>query len=170
MIFYPHQKVALLVDGPNLFGAGRALGLEPDYAKLRGYFANQCMLVSATYFGKVPDEDEYSPVRRLADWMDFNRWQTAIWPKDPDVWLAVAAMEMAPRLDHIILVTGDSDFVPLVEALQRQACTVTVVSTINAHGQGFSCADSLRRAADQFLDLHDLREAIGRPSKELASA
>lgn len=173
MRFYPHERLALLVDGPNLWGATKALGLDVDFGRMREFFANKATLVSATYFGLIPDSDEFTPIRRLADWLDFHGWQAIVRPKDPDVDLAVCAMEISGRIDHFVLATGDSDFVMLVEALQRRACTVTVLSTIAAHGQGYSCADDLRRAADQFLDLNDLRAAFGRPSKaakELATA
>lgn len=173
MRFYPHERLALLVDGPNLWGASKAMGLEIDFGKMREFFADKSALVSATYFGVLPDSEDFNPVRRLADWLDFNGWQAVTRPKAPDVDLAVCAMEVSERIDHFVLVTGDSDFVALVEALQRRACTVTVLSTLSAHGAGYSCSDDLRRAADQFLDLNDFRTALGRPAratKELVTA
>jgi len=69
-----------------------------------------------------------------------------------------------PRVDHIVLFSGDGDFRPLVESLQRQGVRVSVVSTIRS--QPPMIADELRRQADNFIELDALREVIGRPPRE----
>ena len=81
-----------------------------------------------------------------------------------DIELTVDAMELAPRIDHIVIFSGDGDFRPLVESLQRQGVRVSVVSTIRS--QPPMIADELRRQADNFIELEELRNVIGRPARE----
>ena len=83
-----------------------------------------------------------------------------------DIELTVDAMELAPRVDHIVLFSGDGDFRPLVESLQRQGVRVSVVSTIRSQPPMIS--DDLRRQADNFIELDDLKDVIGRPPREQA--
>jgi uncharacterized LabA/DUF88 family protein len=73
-------------------------------------------------------------------------------------------MELAPHVDHIVLFSGDGDFRPLVEALQRKGVRVSVVSTIRS--QPPMIADELRRQADNFIELDELRDVVGRPTRE----
>lgn len=80
-----------------------------------------------------------------------------------DIELAVNAMEIAPHVDHIVLFSGDGDFRPLVELLQRQGVRVSVVSTIRTSPP--MIADELRRQSDNFIELDELREVIGRPPR-----
>src|ERR687892_1614928 len=78
--------------------------------------------------------------------------------------LAVDAMELAGNIDHMVLFSGDGDFRSLVEAVQRRGVRVTVVSTISS--QPPMIADELRRQADVFTDLAELRSKLGRDSSE----
>ena len=73
-------------------------------------------------------------------------------------------MELAEHVDEIVLFSGDGDFRPLVEALQRRGVRVTVVSTISC--QPPLVADDLRRQADVFTDLTELKSKIGRDPSE----
>ncbi|MEM9755591.1 MAG: NYN domain-containing protein, partial [Pseudomonadota bacterium] len=81
-----------------------------------------------------------------------------------DIELAVDAMEMAAHVDHIVLFSGDGDFRSLVEALQRRGVRVSIVSTIRS--QPPMIADDLRRQADNFIELDELKDVIGRPPRE----
>ena len=81
-----------------------------------------------------------------------------------DIELTVNAMELAPHVDHIVLFSGDGDFRPLVESLQRQGVRVSVVSTVRS--QPPMIADELRRQADNFIELEGLRDVVGRPVRE----
>jgi uncharacterized LabA/DUF88 family protein len=74
--------------------------------------------------------------------------------------LAVHPMELAPHLDEIMLFSGDEDFRVLVQKVQRSRARVTVISTVSA--QPSMIADELRRQADVFTDLVELRNKIGR--------
>jgi uncharacterized protein (TIGR00288 family) len=164
MIFYAHERVALIVDGPNTWACAHRIGLDIDWAKLHEFFAHQALLVGSFYFTKVTADplDGFEPVRRLLDWLDFNGWQVITRDKDTDVDLAVTVMELADSpIDHFVLATGDSDFVILAEALKRWGKRVTVLSSLKGGG----VSEDLRRAADDFLDLESLRDTIARSAR-----
>lgn len=75
-----------------------------------------------------------------------------------DVEIVVDMMALGPRIDHAVLFSGDGDFRYVVEALQRMGVRVTVISTIKS--QPSMIADELRRQADEFIDLDDLRDVF----------
>jgi len=81
-----------------------------------------------------------------------------------DIEVAVDMLELAPRLDHAILFSGDSDFRRLVEAVQRKGVRVSVVSSIRTSPP--MVADELRRQADQFLELADIAPEFTRRQTE----
>ncbi|MBV0890841.1 NYN domain-containing protein [Paracoccus sp. Z118] len=177
-MFYKDDRLALFIDGANLHAAARSLGFDIDYKLLRQEFERRGKLIRAYYYTALLDSDEYSPIRPLIDWLNYNGFTLVTKPAkeftDPagrrkvkgsmDIDLAVNAMELAPRLDHAVLFSGDGDFRPLVEALQRQAVRVSVVSTLRS--QPPMIADELRRQADNFIELEALRDVIGRPPRE----
>ena len=176
-MFYKDERLALFIDGANLFAASKALGFDIDYKLLRQEFLRRGKLLRAFYYTALLENEEYSPIRPLVDWLNYNGFTMVTKPAreftdshgrrrikgNMDVELAVNAMELAPRLDHAVLFSGDGDFRPLVEALQRQGVRVSVVSTIRS--QPPMIADELRRQADNFIELDDLREVIGRPPR-----
>ncbi len=174
MNFYPQERVALFIDGANLYSTARALGFDIDYKRLLGLFSSQCNLIRALYYTALIDDQEYSPIRPLVDWLDYNGYTMVTKPTkeftdatgrrkikgNMDVELAVDVLEMAPHLDHIVLFSGDGDFRRLVEAVQRRGVRVTVASTVRS--QPPMIADELRRQSDVFLDVMDMREHIER--------
>jgi uncharacterized LabA/DUF88 family protein len=177
-MFYKDDRLALFIDGSNLYAAGKALGFDIDYKLLRNEFMRRGKLLRAFYYTALLDNDEYSPIRPLVDWLHYNGYSMVTKPAkeytdsqgrrkvkgNMDIELAVDAMELAPRVDHIVLFSGDGDFRPLVESLQRQGVRVSVVSTIRSQPPMIS--DDLRRQADNFIELDDLKEVIGRPPRE----
>ena len=177
-MFYRDERLALFIDGSNLYAAARALGFDIDYKLLRSEFVRRGKLVRAFYYTALLEEQEYSPIRPLVDWLDYNGFTMVTKPAkeftdsmgrrkvkgNMDIELAVHAMEMADRIDHMVLFSGDGDFRPLVEGVQRKGVRVSVVSTIRS--QPPMIADELRRQADNFIELDDLREVIGRPPRE----
>ena len=84
-----------------------------------------------------------------------------------DIELTVDAMRLADNLDHIVLFSGDGDFRSLVAALQQKGKRVSVVSTLQT--QPPMVADELRRQADQFIDLADLENQVGRDPAQRAT-
>ena len=163
--FYPSEKAALFIDGANLYAAARALNFDIDYRKLRTLFARQATLVRAFYYTALIEDQEYSPLRPLVDWLDYNGYTMVTKPAkefvgqdgrrkvkgNMDIELAIDMMEMAGHIDHAVLFSGDGDFRSLVEAVQRRGLRCTVVSTIKV--QPPMIADELRRQADRFIDL-----------------
>ncbi len=182
MNFSPSERAAIFIDGANLFSAARALELDIDYKKLLGYFERRMMLVRALYYTALSDDQEYSPVRPLVDWLDYNGFTVVTKPMkeyvdnygrkklkgNVDIELAVDVMEMLKGVDHIILFSGDGDFRRLAEAAQKQCCRVTVVSTLKTEPP--MIADELRRQADLFIDLADLAVDIRRENGAHESA
>lgn len=173
-LFHPEERVAMFIDGANLYQAAKALGFDIDYKRLLRFVSAECRFVRAYYYTALLDEQEYSPIRPLVDWLDYNGFTMVTKPLkefapsagrrkykgNMDVEIAVDVMEMAQRVDHVILMSGDGDFRRLVEAVQRKGVRVTVVSTIRT--QPPMIADELRRQADVFLDLSDLQGQIAR--------
>lgn len=172
--FYKQEKVCLFIDGANLFAAARALDFDIDYKALLEWISAQGRLVRAFYYTALIEDQEYSPIRPLVDWLDYNGYRMVTKPTkeytdaqgrkkikgNMDIELAVDMMEMGDHVDHIILFSGDGDFHRLVEAVQRKGVRVTVVSTIKSNPP--MVADELRRQADHFLDLDLLAPYIQR--------
>jgi uncharacterized LabA/DUF88 family protein len=174
MLFYPEERIGLFIDGSNLYSAARALGFDIDYKRLLDLFGAKGRLIRAFYYTALLDEQEYSPIRPLVDWLDYNGYTMVTKPTkeytdatgrrkikgNMDIELAIDVMEMAQHLDHIVLFSGDGDFRRLVEAVQRKGVRVTVVSTIRSTPP--MIADELRRQADNFVELQDLAQSIMR--------
>ena len=174
MNFYPQERVGLFIDGANLYATARALGFDIDYKRLLELFKGKCQLVRAFYYTALVEDQEYSPIRPLIDWLDYNGYTMVTKPTkeftdstgrrklkgNMDIELAIDVLEMADHLTHIVLFSGDGDFRRLVEAVQRKGVRVTVVSTVRS--QPSMVADELRRQADAFIDLLDLQEQIER--------
>lgn len=173
--FYPQERIALFIDGSNLYATARALGFDIDYKSLLGMFQKQAVMVRAFYYTALLDDQEYSPIRPLVDWLDYNGYTIVTKPTkeftdatgrrkikgNMDIELAIDVMEMSDRLDHIVLFSGDGDFRRLVEAVQRKGVRVTVISTIKSSPP--MIADELRRQADSFVELTEIQDYISRP-------
>ena len=179
MHFLPTERTALFIDGANLYSASRHLGFDVDYRNLLDYFRAKTNVIRAYYYSALLDTEEYSPLRPLTDWLAYNGYslvtKTAREFTDAtgrrrikgnmDVELAVDMMEMASRLDHAILFSGDSDFRRLVEAVQRQGVRVSVVSSVRTSPP--MVADELRRQADRFVELADIAPEFTRRTNEM---
>jgi len=178
MTFYPTDRLALFVDGANFHSQSKALGFDIDYKKLLDEFRKRGVLIRAYYYtALVENGEDYSPIRPLVDWLDYNGFTVVTkpareftdstgrkrWRGDMDVEIAVEMMEIAGKADHLVLFSGDGDFRAVVEAVQRKGVRVTVVSTVKS--QPPMCSDDLRRQCDSFVDLADLGDIIGRPSR-----
>ncbi len=172
--FYPEEKVAIFIDGSNLYAAAKSLDFDIDYKRLLKWVAARGRLVRAFYYTALIEDQEYSPIRPLVDWLDYNGYTMVTKPTkefidsqgrkkikgNMDIELAIDMMEIADSVDHIMLFSGDGDFRRLVEAVQRKGVRVTVVSTIKSSPP--MVADDLRRQADHYLDLDILADYIAR--------
>jgi uncharacterized LabA/DUF88 family protein len=167
-------KIAIFIDGANLYATAKSLGFDIDYRKLLKEFQSRGTLVRAFYYTALVEDQEYSSIRPLVDWLDYNGFTVVTKPAreftdamgrrkikgNMDIELAVDAMELAPNLDQLVLFSGDGDFRSVVAAVQRKGVRVSVVSTITT--QPPMVADDLRRQADEFIDLASLQSKIGR--------
>ncbi len=179
---YMEERTALFIDGANLYAAARSLNINIDYKRMLDHFSRRGRLIRAFYYTALIEDQDYSPIRPLVDWLDYNGFTMVTKPAreftdalgrrkikgNMDIELAVDAMEMADHLEHIVLFSGDGDFRRLVEALQRRGVRVTVVSTMKS--QPSMVSDDLRRQADFFMELLDLAPSIMRDHDEREAA
>jgi uncharacterized LabA/DUF88 family protein len=177
MAFYKTERLALFIDGANLYSSGKTLGVEVDYRKLLDEFRRRGQLVRAYYYTALIENEDYSPIRPLVDWLQYNGFKVVTKPAkeftdstgrrrikgDMDVEITVDMLGLAPHVDHVVLFSGDGDLTRLVEAVQERGVRVSVVSSIKT--QPPMIADELRRAADTFIELADLAELVGRPPR-----
>ena len=178
MLFLPTERTALFIDGANLYSASRNLGFDVDYRNMLDYFRGKTNVIRAYYYSAVLETEEYSPLKPLTDWLAYNGYNLVTKAAreftdssgrrrvkgNMDVELAIDMMEMAPKLDHVVLFSGDSDFRRLVEAVQRQGVRVSVVSTVRSVPP--MIGDELRRQADQFLELAEIAPSFTRRQME----
>jgi len=174
MHFYPNERLALFIDGANLYATAKALGFDIDYKRLLALFRTKGQLVRALYYTALAEDQEYSSIRPLVDWLDYNGYTMVTKPTkeftdalgrrkikgNMDIELTVDALELADVVDHYVIFSGDGDFRTLVEALQRRGRKVSIVSTMASQPPMIS--DDLRRQADHFIDLVSLRSEVGR--------
>src|SRR5436309_9293884 len=172
------NKIALFIDGANLYATAKTLGFDIDYKRRLKEFQSRGTLVRAFYYTAIIEDQEYSSIRPLIDWLDYNGYSVVTKATkefidasgrrkvkgNMDIELAVDAMELAPHIDQMVLFSGDGDFRSLVEAVQRHGVRVTVISTISS--QPPMIADELRRQADVFADLLEFKSKIGRDPSE----
>lgn len=169
-----NEKTVVFIDGANLYATARGLDFDIDYKKLLALFREKSNLVRAYYYTVLIEDQEYSPIRPLVDWLDYNGYTLVTKPAKDftdstgrrrirnsiDVDLAVDMLEIAERVDHVVLFSGDSGYRRLIEAVQRRGARVTVISTTASSTA--SVADELRRQADRFVDIRDLQGEIAR--------
>jgi len=178
MTIYPEERFALFLDGANLYATTKALGFDIDYKRLLGHFRSKGRLVRALYYTAISEDQEYSSIRPLIDWLDYNGYTMVTKPTkeytdaagrrkikgNMDIELAVDAMELSDHLDHIVVFSGDGDFRSMVEAIQKKGKRVTVISTMQTNPP--MIADELRRQSDEFIDIADIIDDIGRRNGE----
>ena len=175
MPFHSNDRLAVFIDGANLYSAARALHQELDFRRMLDWFRSRSVLTRAYYYTAIVEGEEFSPVKPLVDWLDYNGFSVVTKPVkrftdgaghsrikgNMDIEIAVDMLELAPHIDHAVLFSGDGDFRRLVQAVQAKGVRVTVISTQKT--QPPHIADELRRQADAFLDLNDLMAEFGRP-------
>jgi uncharacterized LabA/DUF88 family protein len=170
------EKLALFIDGQNLHFTAKGLGFNIDFKRFLAEFKTRGVLVRAYYYTIIAEE--FQTTRPLIDWLDYNGFTVRTnsvkefddgegrrkFKRNIGIELAVDAFEIAKHVDHIVLFSGDGDFRPLVEAIQSLGPRVTVVSSMRT--KPAMVADELRRQADTFLELDDLKASIGRTMEQ----
>jgi uncharacterized LabA/DUF88 family protein len=179
-LIHRDERVALFIDGANLYSAAKGLAFDIDYRKLLEEFKKRGRFVRAYYYTALVEDQDFSPIRPLVDWLDYNGYTLVTKPAkeyvdgagrrrfkgDMDVELAVDLLQATAFVDHAFLFSGDGDFLAAIEAVQRKGMRVSVVSTIKTNPP--MVADDVRRAADNFVDLAELASLVGRPPRERA--
>ena len=174
MHFTNDERMALFIDGANLYATAKALELDIDYRALLNTFNLNGNLKRAMYYTALTEDHDRSSLRPLVDWLDYNGYSMVTKSAkefvdgsgrrrvkgNMDIEIAVDILEMTKYLDHVVLFTGDGDFRRLVEAVQRRCVKVTIVSTVKSNPS--MIADELRRQADYFVDLVDIKGEISR--------
>ena len=170
------EKTAFFIDGANLYKAARNLGFDIDYKSLLAKAQADCQLIRASYYTAIQEDrdQDYSPLRPLVDWLDYNGYTMVTkttrefvdqqgrkrYKGSTDIELVVDMMLLADRLDHLVIFSGNGDFRRAIEAIQAKGVRVTVVSPVKSSPP--MASDELRRQADCFIDLVDIEKAIGR--------
>ena len=168
MHFYQNERIALFIDGANLYATAKSLGFDIDYKRLLALFRQKGQLVRALYYTALAEDQEYSSIRPLIDWLDYNGFTMVTKPTkeftdasgrrkvkgNMDIELAVDAMRLAENLDHIVLFSGDGDFRSLVAALQQMGKRVS-----RRLHPADAAADGRRRAAPAGGPVHRSRRS-----------
>jgi uncharacterized LabA/DUF88 family protein len=168
------NRIALFIDGANLHATARTLGFDIDFKRLLKEFEGRGSLLRAFYYTAVIEDQEYSSLRPLTDWLSYNGYTVVTKAvkeftdasgrrkvkANMNIELTIDAMDLAYQIDQMVLFSGNGDFRSLVEAVQRRGVRVTVISTISS--QPPMIADELRRQADVFTDLAELQSKLGR--------
>lgn len=180
MLLYPDERTVILIDGPNNHGAMKGLAWELDFARLKKYFAERCKLLRCSYYTAIAEE-RYDTLHTMLDYLEYNGYSVMTKPLktvnahdeatrfnkgNMDVDITVHALKIAPHVDHIILFTGDGDFVPLCEELQAIGKRVSICSTMKTK----VLADDLRRVCDNFIELDDLKASVARDPNDRVRA
>src|SRR3989337_3979299 len=117
MHFYPAERIGLLLDGANLYATSKALGFDIDFRRLLVLFGQKGHIVRALYYTAVIEDQEFSSLRPLIDWLDYNGYTVVTKPTkefvdasgrrklqgNMDIELDVHVMEMADSIDHLVL-------------------------------------------------------------------
>lgn len=178
LAFYKDEKLALFIDGANLYSAARGLQLEIDFRRLMEEFRKKGRLLRANYYTTILETDEHNPIRPLVDWLSYNGFNTVVKNAreytdregrkrvrgNMDVEMAVDMIELADHLDHVVLFSGNGDFRRAIEVVKAKGVRVTVISTVKS--QPPMIGDDLRREADVFIDLDEMAGLIARPRRD----
>lgn len=158
VIKHKEQRVGIFIDTQNLYHSAKNLyhGRVNFGAIMKEALAGRALIRAIAYVITTESGEEKNFFEALSKigietkTKNLQIFSGGSKKADWDVGLAVDAIKLAPKLDTIILATGDGDFVPLVEYLQtNEGCQVEVISF------GKSSSGKLREAADEFIDMCD---------------
>ena len=158
IIKHPEQRVGIFIDAQNLYHSARNLfNRRVNFGEVvKSALAGRKLVRAIAYVITSEAGDEKAFFEALnqvgieTKTKDLQVFASGAKKGDWDVGIAVDAITMAPKLDTVILVSGDGDFIPLVEYLQiNEGCQVEVVSF------GKSSSMNLKEATDDFLDLSE---------------
>lgn len=171
-MFYKNETLALVIDGPSTNNAANFADMMIDWNSIPKLFKEKGRLIRSTYITHlVVNEEGDTPLIRLLDFLQFNgfdvvaRRAKAFTSDNGDqnikgdnihVEVTLAAMRAAEHVDHVVLFASDASYAPLIAELQRKGVRVSICG---AKGQ---TADLLRRQADAFIEISNLRDMIAK--------
>jgi uncharacterized LabA/DUF88 family protein len=162
----PVEKVALFVDGANLYAIAQHLRARIDYARLLAYCGRKATILRAFFYIAVKTMDDANQPYLV--WLRRNGFQVVTKPMKEfddggqkgnlDMEIAIDMLELADKVDRVVLFSGDGDFAPLLQAAGRKGARTQVVSYWGK-GEG-PTAPELIEAADIFTDLKDILPSV----------
>jgi uncharacterized LabA/DUF88 family protein len=128
------SRIALFIDGANLYATAKMLGFDIDYKRLLKEFQDRGTLLRALYYTAIIEDQGFSSIRPLVDWLDYNGYTVVTKATkefidssgrrkikaNMNIELTVDAMELAGKIDEMVLFSGDGDFRSLVAAVQHR--------------------------------------------------
>lgn len=173
---YEDETVAALIDGQNNYFAMKALGWQMDFKKLRDWLLLSCRVHRMFYYSAVDESADFDPLIPVLDYMEYNGYrivkkQAKFYHdaggavrgiKRVDVEITIDMLRLPASVDHVLLFSGDGSLVPSIRAAQDAGKRVTVLSTM----EGGIVSDDMRRVADQFIDLKEMRHELERLERQ----
>lgn len=156
IIKHPDQRVGIFIDAQNLYHSAKNLyDAKLNFGKVvEDALSGRNLIRAVAYVISTESGEEKAFFEALEKVgiavkdKDLQIFSGGVKKADWDVGLAVDAITLAPKLDSIVIISGDGDFIPLVKYLQiNEGCQVEVVSF------GRSSSSKLMEAADDFTDL-----------------
>jgi len=178
MYFFQNEKIGVFIDGQHLYNVSRGLGFDVDYRDLLKFFREQGRLVHAYYYAALLENEEYTPLRPLMDWLDYNGYLVVSKSareytdangnrrvqSNMDVDIATDMLEQANHLDHFVLVSGSGNLRRPIEALRAKGARTSVMTSVKTAPP--MCSDDLRRACDEFIEINEVMEHFTRRRTE----
>ncbi len=157
VIKHKEQRVGIFIDAQNLYHSAKNLyGSRVNFGQVvKDAVSGRVLIRAVAYVITTEAGDEKAFFEALIKMgietktKNLQIFSSGSKKADWDVGLAIDAVKLAPKLDTVILATGDGDFVPLVEYLKNEGCQVEVISF------GKSSSSKLIEASDDFIDLDD---------------
>lgn len=170
------ERIALFIDGANVYAAARRLGWNFDHRKILEHFSTYGRLYNAFYYTAVPAHPD-DKQKRFTDALTYMGYTVRTRPlrentdehgdtsrrANLDIEIVTDLLSTLDLYDAAILLTGDGDFERPVEVLRARGKRVIVASIPEM------TSAELRNAADTYLDLKDIREHVERPGYRLPS-
>lgn len=170
------ERIALFIDGANVYAAAKRLGWNFDHRKILEHFASYGTLYNAFYYTAVPTPID-DKQKRFTDALTYMGYTVRTRPlrettdengdifrrANLDIEIVTDLLSTTDRYDTAVLLTGDGDFERPVEVLRARGKRVIVASIAEMTSY------ELRNAADTYVDFKDIREHVERPGYRLPS-
>lgn len=168
----PFEKAAIFIDGWNLARVSRDyLRREIDFERLLNYFSRNARIIKAFYYiGEDTEDGENAKQHKFLTWMKRNGYKVVSRPikvyvddkgkyykkADLDADITLDMMDLADKVDKIVLFSGDGDFANVIDRIGMKGVRTQVVALWDV------ASGDLVEAADEFLDLKDIINEIAK--------